>query len=66
MGKTKTAILERKEIFLTDSQNKMIASGWGDDILVNTITEKIFILLMELKLEDIFLIRRIIHRNFRV
>lgn len=42
MGKAKSLILERKEILLSNSQNKMIASGWGDDILVNTITEKIF------------------------
>ena len=41
MGKEKPAILNRQEINLNDSQNKMIASGWGQDVLDNTITEKI-------------------------
>ena len=42
MSKEKPAILEREEINLTQSQNKMIASGWGEEVLNNTVTEKIF------------------------
>ena len=42
MGKEKPTILEREEIILSDSQNKMIASGWGQEVLDHTITEKIF------------------------
>ena len=41
MSEDKPAILSRQEIKLNDSQNKMIASGWGQDVLDNTITEKI-------------------------
>ena len=41
MSKEKPTILEREEIILTQSQNKMIASGWGQDVLENTVTEKI-------------------------
>ncbi|MGB5530665.1 MAG: prolyl oligopeptidase family serine peptidase [Ignavibacteriaceae bacterium] len=41
MSIDKPAILSRQEIKLNDSQNKMIASGWGNDVLTNTITEKI-------------------------
>ncbi|HEY6437582.1 MAG TPA: prolyl oligopeptidase family serine peptidase [Ignavibacteriaceae bacterium] len=44
MSKEKSSILERKEIVLSQSQNKMIASGWGQDVLENTITEKIIYL----------------------
>ena len=44
MSKEKPTILEREEIILTPSQNKMIASGWGQDILDNTVTEKIIYL----------------------
>jgi dipeptidyl aminopeptidase/acylaminoacyl peptidase len=36
-----STILSREEIKLNESQNKMIASGWGQDVLDNTITEKI-------------------------
>ncbi|MDZ7626696.1 MAG: prolyl oligopeptidase family serine peptidase [Ignavibacteriaceae bacterium] len=41
MSKEKPTILEREEIILTQSQNKMIASGWGQEVLDNTVTEKI-------------------------
>lgn len=34
-------IIDRKIIDLTDHQNKMIESGWGKDILENTVVEKI-------------------------
>ncbi len=34
-------IIEREEIKLTDSQTKMAVSGWGEDVLNNTIVEKI-------------------------
>ncbi len=34
-------IIDREEIVLTESQNKMIESGWGEDVLNNTIVEKI-------------------------
>ncbi|MCK7521725.1 MAG: hypothetical protein MZV64_30590 [Ignavibacteriales bacterium] len=44
MSKEKPTILEREEIILTQSQNKMIASGWGQEVLDNTVTEKIFYL----------------------
>lgn len=44
MSKAKSLILDRKEVVLSDSQNKMIASGWGQEVLDNTITEKIFYL----------------------
>jgi dipeptidyl aminopeptidase/acylaminoacyl peptidase len=36
-----STILSREEIKLNESQNKMIARGWGQDVLDNTITEKI-------------------------
>ena len=42
MSKEKTTILEREEINLAQSQNKMIASGWGQEVLDNTVTEKIY------------------------
>lgn len=41
MSVDKPAILSGQEIKLNDSQNKMIASGWGQYVLDNTITEKI-------------------------
>ena len=41
MSKENPIILEREEIILSESQNKMIASGWGQEVLDNTITEKI-------------------------
>jgi len=41
MDTNKSMILNRTEINLNDSQNKMIASGWGQEVLENTITEKI-------------------------
>ena len=44
MSKDKPTILDREEIILSDAQNKMIASGWGQEVLDNTITEKIFYL----------------------
>ncbi len=33
-------IIEREEIILNESQNKMITSGWGNEILNNSIVEK--------------------------
>jgi len=47
----KPAILNKEEIRLSDSQNKMIASGWGQDVLDNTITEKITYLSNGLKVK---------------
>ncbi len=41
MRKEKSRILERKEIVLDQTQSKMTASGWGQEVLDNTITEKI-------------------------
>ncbi|MCW9065936.1 MAG: prolyl oligopeptidase family serine peptidase [Ignavibacteriaceae bacterium] len=41
MSKEMSAILARKEIVLSQSQNKMIASGWGQEVLENTVAEKI-------------------------
>jgi dipeptidyl aminopeptidase/acylaminoacyl peptidase len=41
MGINKSSILERNEIILNETQNKLIASGWGRDVLDKTITEKI-------------------------
>ncbi len=34
-------IIERKEIILSESQTKMVKSGWGDETFENTIVEKI-------------------------
>lgn len=41
MSKSRPIIIERAPIELGDSQNKMIASGWGEDALNNTVVEKI-------------------------
>ncbi len=41
MSKTGSLIIERNKIELTDSQNSMINSGWGEGIIKNTIVEKI-------------------------
>lgn len=41
MSKSRSIIIERVPIELGDSQNKMIASGWGEDALNNTVVEKI-------------------------
>ncbi|MCH7722412.1 MAG: prolyl oligopeptidase family serine peptidase [Bacteroidetes bacterium] len=41
MSKSRSIIIERAPIELGDSQNKMIASGWGEDALNNTVVEKI-------------------------
>jgi dipeptidyl aminopeptidase/acylaminoacyl peptidase len=41
MSKTDSLIIKRKEIELTDSQNSMINSGWGEGTVKNTIVEKI-------------------------
>ena len=51
MSIEKPAILNKEEIRLIDSQNKMIASGWGQDVLDNTITEKITYLSNGLKVK---------------
>ena len=45
----KSKILERKEITLTDQQQKMIESGWGENILEKTVVEKIVYLSAGLK-----------------
>ena len=37
----KSKILERQKISLTDLQLKMIESGWGKDVVENTVVEKI-------------------------
>jgi dipeptidyl aminopeptidase/acylaminoacyl peptidase len=44
MDTKKSIILSRTKIELNESQNKMIASGWGQEVLDNTITEKIIYL----------------------
>jgi dipeptidyl aminopeptidase/acylaminoacyl peptidase len=41
MDKIKSAIKNRKVIVLNEQQNKMIASGWGKNVLESTVTEKI-------------------------
>jgi len=41
MDTNKSIILDRTEIKLNEAQNKMIASGWGQDVLESTVTEKI-------------------------
>jgi len=51
MGINKTSILERNEIILNETQNKLIASGWGQEVLDNTITEKITYLSDNLKVK---------------
>ena len=51
MGTNKSSILERNEIVLNETQNKLIASGWGQEVLVNTITEKITYLSDDLKVK---------------
>jgi len=44
MNTNKSVILSRTEIHLNESQNKMIVSGWGQEVLDKTITEKIIYL----------------------
>lgn len=51
MSKEKPTILEREEITLRESQNKMISSGWGKEVLDNTVTEKITYLSDNLKVK---------------
>jgi len=41
MDKIKSEIIKREVIVLNDQQNKMIVSGWGKEVLENTVTEKI-------------------------
>jgi dipeptidyl aminopeptidase/acylaminoacyl peptidase len=41
MSKEKSVLLEKEEIVLNLSQSKMIASGWGQEVLDITIAEKI-------------------------
>ena len=41
MDKVKSAIKNRKVIVLNEQQNRMIASGWGKNVLESTVTEKI-------------------------
>lgn len=49
MSKEKSVIHEREAIVLNLTQNKMIASGWGQEVLDNTVTEKITYLSDSLK-----------------
>jgi dipeptidyl aminopeptidase/acylaminoacyl peptidase len=51
MDTKKSIILSRTKIELNESQNKMIASGWGQEVLDNTITEKIIYLSDKLKVK---------------
>lgn len=51
MDTNKSVILNRTEIILSESQKKMIASGWGKEVLDNTITEKIIYLSDGLKVK---------------
>ncbi len=51
MSKSRSIIIERASIELGDSQNKMIASGWGEDALNNTVVEKITYISDELKVK---------------
>ena len=51
MSIEKPAILNKEEIRISAPQNKMIASGWGQDVLDNTITEKITYLSNGLKVK---------------
>ena len=44
MSENKPVIVSREEIKLSDSQVKMIASGWGNEVVENTVTEKIIYL----------------------
>ena len=37
----KSNCIERKKIILNDSQNKMLISGWNEEVLQNTILENI-------------------------
>ena len=47
----KKLITERANISLTDQQNKMIVSGWGAEVLENTVVEKITYLSDGLKIK---------------
>ncbi len=49
--KSKPKILKREKIILTASQEKMIKSGWGNDVLENTEVEKITYLSDGLKIK---------------
>jgi dipeptidyl aminopeptidase/acylaminoacyl peptidase len=51
MTTNKSKILDRKKITLNDAQNKMITSGWGKEVLEETITEKITYLSNGLKVK---------------
>jgi dipeptidyl aminopeptidase/acylaminoacyl peptidase len=51
MGKDNPTIIDREKISLNDSQNKMIKSGWGDEVVENTVTEKITYLSNGLKVK---------------
>lgn len=51
MSKEKPEFINKTVIKLSDSQNKMIASGWGQDVLDNTIAEKITFLSEGLKVK---------------
>ena len=41
MGINKSSIIERNKINLNETQNKIISSGWGQEVVVNTVTERI-------------------------
>jgi dipeptidyl aminopeptidase/acylaminoacyl peptidase len=51
MSKTGSLIIERDKIELTDSQSRMINSGWGEGIINSTIVEKITYLSNGLKVK---------------
>jgi dipeptidyl aminopeptidase/acylaminoacyl peptidase len=51
MGKDNPTIIDREKISLNDSQNKMIKSGWGNEVVENTVTEKITYLSNGLKVK---------------
>jgi len=51
MSKTLSLITERNKIELTDSQNSMVNSGWGEETIKKTIVEKITYLSDGLKIK---------------
>lgn len=47
-------LIERNEVILTESQSKLIKSGWGNESVENTLTEKITYLSDGLKIQGFF------------
>lgn len=41
MSKNNPAMIQREEIKLSDTQSKMISSGWGEEVVDSTIAEKV-------------------------